>query len=151
MSGRELSMEERNKLMETAAVSMAITSFAFLAYFVYLMENKLLPTMWVFLLKWCLPFIMVGVLSGIITFEVGYHRKIKSPWKFHVKRLGGQLLLLATSTLSFVVFVGWMDEVLTPTMDGKGFLVGSFIFALAFAAVVLKFRRIVGKLQNGSW
>jgi uncharacterized integral membrane protein len=148
---RELSWEERNQLCGIVAVSILATFFVFLAYFTYLMENKLLPTIWDALLKLGLPFMLCSVCAAMISFEVGYHRKAKGPWKFHLKRLGGQLVLLLPSTLTFVGLVGLMDEVLSSATGGRGFMVGSMVWAVVFMVVILKFRRQVAKLVNGSW
>jgi hypothetical protein len=87
----------------------------------------------------------------MITFEVGYHMKVKSPWSFHLKRIGGQLILLLLGAFSFAGLTGLMDEVLSSTSGGRGFMVGSLIWALAFAAIIYKFRHFVAKLENGSW
>jgi hypothetical protein len=146
--------EEMRKILEGCAVVMIATVAIFLAYFVYLMHNSILTPespISLFLLIIALPAMLSFGLAGIITFELLYHRKIRKPLQFHLKRAFGQIALFLIGIVPAAVLIELFDRFLSPYFGRGIFLLGPFVWVWVFVIIVFKFRKFIRKLGNGAW
>jgi hypothetical protein len=151
MTNEELSWEETNHLYKLCAIPMLFVFFIMLIYFNYLMYTGSLKTRWDFIILIALPFFIFFPTAGMVTFELVYHQKIKKSLKFHVKRFMGRTLLLLVSVLSFFGFLIITQQLLYPIISDLDVIVGSVLWVVAFALVILRFRKLFAKLDRGEW
>lgn len=148
----DLSWEEKNRLYGMSMIPFFVVLFALSIYFVYLMKNNLLKSMWDLVLQIGLPLIVIGLPAASLTFEVLHHRKTKKPLIFHLKRFTGRVLLILISAFSFFSFLAILNTLLPPIIGEEGtFIAGILIWLLAFYVVLTTFRDFFTKLDKGDW
>lgn len=148
----ELSSEEKNRLYGISMIPFFVVLFALSIYFVYLMENNLLKSIWDVIIQIGLPLIVIGLPVASLTFEFLHHRQIKKPLIFHMKRFTGRVLLILASALSFFCFLAILNVSLSPIVGEEGtFITGILIWLLAFYTVLTTFREFFKKLDKGDW
>ncbi len=129
-----------------------VVLFALSIYFVYLMENNLLKSLWDLVVQIGLPIIVIGLPAASLTFEVLHHRKIKNPLMFHMKRFTGRVLLILISAFSLFSFLAILNTLLPSIIGEEGtFIAGILIWLLAFYVVLKTFRGFFTKLDKGNW
>lgn len=151
MTTEELSWEETNHLYKLCLIPTFIIFFIILVYFNYLMYTGSLKTLWDFIIRVGWLYIFMPI-TFFIAFELLYHRKIKKPPTFHLKRLIGRMLLLLLSALSFFGFLFVTQPVFYPIMGNwGGLVVGSVLWTVFFTLVIIRFRKLFAKLDRGNW
>lgn len=151
MTERELSWEEINNLYKLSLIPTLLVFFVVLIYFNYLMYADSLKSVWDGLLH-VGPLFTAMPIVFFLTFEALYHRKLRKPLRFHLKRFIGRILPLLASALSyfgFLIFI--VNPFLSPIMGDRGLLVGSVLWIVIFFLVVMRFRKILAKLDSGNW
>lgn len=87
----------------------------------------------------------------MVTFEILYHRKVKSPLEFHLKRFSGRLFLLLVSGLWFFGMLIGLEPVLSSLVGDRDFLVSFVLAVIVYALVILKVKEFVSRLDKGEW
>ena len=151
MTAEDLSWEERNHLYKLSAIPTLCVFFVILIYFNYLMYTDPLETRWEFVTLICLPFFIFFPTTFMVTFEILYHRKVSKPISFHLKRLVGQMFFLAVSASWFLAMLIIMQPVLSPIIGDRDFLVSSVLSLIIFAIVVVRFRKIIDRIDRAEW
>ena len=151
MTTEDLSWEERNHLYKLSAIPMFCVFLAILIYFNYLMYTDPLETRWDFVTLIGLPFFFFFPTTFMVTFEILYHRKVRKPISFHLKRLVGQMFFLSVSALWFFGMLIVMQPVLSPIVGDRDFLVSSFLSLIIFAIAVVRFRKIINRIDRAEW
>lgn len=142
MNAEELSWEEKNHLYKLCTIPTLIVFYAILIYLVYLMRTSPFKTVWEGLFH-IGPLLTVMPTTFFITFEVLYHRKVKKPLGFHMKRFAGRMLLLAVSVLSYFGFLIYLIKpIFSPIVGDRDFLVGSVLWVIIFSMIIKRFRGI---------
>jgi small-conductance mechanosensitive channel len=148
LSDQDLSQEETNHLYELSTIPMALVFFIFLGYFVYLEDNSLLKTQLDFIFRLFLPFAFSCLESGFVAFEVLYHRRIKKPLRFQLKRLTLNSLIMLFGIALFLVFSLGLNSFLSPIVGNEEFLVSALLTLLVFSAVILTFKDVIARLYE---
>jgi hypothetical protein len=151
MAREDLSPEEIERLYKICLIPMLSVFLIILIYFNYLMYTNPLKTRWDFLTEIGLPLFVLFPVSGMVTFEILYHRKVKSPLKFHLKRFLGRLFLLLLSGLWFFGVLIVLEPVLSPIVGDRDFLVSFILATIVYALVILKLKEFVNRLDKGEW
>ncbi len=151
MTKEELSPEEINRLYKLCVIPMLSVFYVILAYFVYLLLTDALITRWDLMTRILLPFFIFFPVSGMVTFEILYHRKVKSPLKFHLKRFSGRLFIILLSFLWYFGLVIGLEPVLSPIVGDRDFLVSSVLASVVYALVVLELKEYISRLEKGEW
>ncbi len=149
LSDKDLSWEETNHLYELSTIPVALVFFVFLGYLVYLLHYSLLKTQFDFLVRWFLPFFFFFLESGLVTFEVLYHRRIKKPVKFHLKRLTANSLIGLFGAALLLGFVLGLHPFLFPIAGNNDFLISALLTLLVFSVIILKFKNVIVRLNKG--
>lgn len=148
MTEKDLSWEERNQLYKLCAIPMSITFCIFLIYFIYLMQNALIQTTWDFLTKVLIEVIIIPTLIFALTFELLYHRKIKKPLKFHLKRFSISASLILISAFSIFALLSFVDAVLSQYLGGRAILIGAILWTLIFFIIVTKYQKFLESFKQ---
>lgn len=151
MTSEELSPKEIDRLYKLCVIPMLSVFYVILAYFVYLLLTDGLKTRWEFLTRIGVPFFVLFPVSGMVTFEILYHRKVKSPLEFHLKRFSGRLFLLLVSGLWFFGMLIGLEPVLSSLVGDRDFLVSFVLAVIVYALVILKVKEFVSRLDKGEW
>jgi hypothetical protein len=149
LNDQDLSPEETNHLYELSTIPMALVSIVFLGYLVYLLHYSLLKTQADFLVGWFLPLAFFGLESGFITFEVLYHRRIKKPLRFHLKRLVANTLIVLFGIALLFVFTLGLHPFLSSIVGKDDFLVSALLTLLVFSVVILRFKDAIARFHKG--
>jgi hypothetical protein len=147
----DLTWEERNHLYKLSAIPMFCVFLAFLIYFNYLMYTDPLETRLEFITLIGLPFFISFPMAGILSYEILYCRMVKRSLRFDLKRFVGRTFFLLVSGFWFFSMLLIMQPVLSPIIGDSDFLVSIFLSLIIFALIVVRFRRIVSKLDRGEW
>lgn len=151
MSNDESSWEDLQRLYQLSTIPMFLVFVAFLAYFVFLMHMGLLQTTFDFIFRLALPFCLLFASSGIVTFELLYHRRFRKPWIFHLKRATGRFSIILFGISLFLLFGLGMRPVLLPLVGDNDIIVSALLGLAVFIVVVLKFRQFISKLDRGDF
>jgi len=151
MTSDELSPGEIERLYKICLIPMLSVFEVILAYFVYLLLTDALTTRWELMTQILLPFFIFFPVSGMVTFEILYHRKVKSPLKFHLKRFSGRLFIILLSGLWYFGLVIGLEPVLSPVVGDRDFLVSSVLASVVYALIILKLKGYISKLEKGEW
>lgn len=136
-------------MYELSSVSLVLVFFVFMGYFVYLEHYSLLKTRFDFLFRFFLPFFILFPESGFVTFEVLYHKRIKKPLKFHLKRLTANSLVLVLGVVLLFGFVLGLHPFLSPIVGNNDFLISVLLTLLVFSVIILRFKNVIVKLNKG--
>lgn len=127
---------------------MASVFFVFLGYLAYLLHYSLLKTQLDFLVRWFLPFAFSCLESGFVTFEVLYHKRIKKPLKFHLKRLAANSLIILFGIALLLGFSLGLHPFLFPIVGNEEFLVSALLTLLVFSVVILRFKDAIARFYK---
>lgn len=152
MTTVELSREEEIHLYNLSCIPVTVVSVILAAYFVYLMQNNLLESLWDYLTRVGLLIAIIPTTVLFMTFEILYRRQVKKPLGFHVKRFAGRMAIALTVTLSLFIIFGFFSKVVSLPMSEWNILIFSAViwFLLWFIAVV-KLKETLNKLNKASW
>jgi len=159
MVTRELTREEEDRLYAISCIPAVIISTAIALHYLFFRLEQIYPpgapfepVMWDVLPRFFLPLLTWAPISFILTFEILYHRKIKKPLKFHVKRFMGRTLVLLIGMALF--YATWIPFIfLYPLISASYALIWWVIFfiiwSLTFYVILTKFKGFFSKLEKG--
>jgi len=156
MVTRELTREEEDRLYAISCIPFVIISTAIALHYLFFRLEEVYPpgapfepVIWDILPRLFLPLLTWAPISFILTFEILYHRKIKKPLKFHVKRFMGRTLVLLIGMASFfAIYIPFLF--LSPLISASYALIFILIiWSLTFYVILTKFKGFFGKLEKG--
>jgi hypothetical protein len=78
-----------------------------------------------------------------------YHRRIKKPLKFHLKRLTANSLVGLLGVALLLGFVLGLHPFLFPIVGNNEFLISVLLTLLVFSVIVLRFKDALARLNKG--
>jgi hypothetical protein len=147
--GMKMESREEIRLYNLSLVPAGVIFIVFLFLFIYLLQNKLLATIWDFL-WFAIPFWMLIIETIFFSFESFYKRQFNKP--FNLKRLIGRTtitiigstLLLAIAIVFKNLQFSWMSESIALLLIGITWFV---IWIILF----ISFKQMFSKLSQGKW
>ncbi len=157
MTSEELTRKEEDRLYAMSSIPFLIIFFVTLIYYSFFRLEEIYPpgapfepVMWDMLPRFFLPMLTMAPITFFLTFEILYHRKIKKPLKFHVKRFTGRMVILLTAVALFSAIYIFSYFVLSPLISARyALLCTLIIWSLTFYAIITKFRGFFSKLEKG--
>lgn len=152
MPNEELSHEEENHLLNLACIPLLVF-FPFLGvYFVYLMHNNLLKSVFDVLIHIGLVLAIAMPAIVFLTFEVLYSRRIKKPPRFLFKRFIGRMMITSFGASTFFITISVFLLTLSSLIGERNALLLSFAtWAIVWFACVVGFKEIFAKVYKGKW
>ena len=138
----ELTFEERKHLYNMLAIAFLLTVWAFLAYFVYLMDTNPLQIGWDFTIRFGIPFSIVEPTAWFLSYEVFYPKRVRKSRMFHIRRFARRTLSMITVMVSFFGIMSLSEITFSKTLGDDAIFPGIFLFLSIFGiAVFLWLRR----------
>lgn len=151
MTEEELSWKEQEDIRKLCVIPTLIAFLAILTYFVYLMHNNALATVWDYFSQIGLLFATIPLTIFMATYEVLYSRKVKKTLKFHLKRFAGRMFIILLAFSSFFMSLVLSYIALSPTIGDEAVLPGIVIWLIGIFIVGTKFSEFFGRFEKGEW
>lgn len=141
MTYEGLTIEDREHLYRLCVIPFIITLCIFIFYLVFLMRNQMIKTTMDLLTKLFLPFVIIVIMVGVISFETLYHRKVKKPLMFHMKRLVWQFLFVLACAISFFALLLLFDTYFSQILGKWNAVLALLLWTVVFAVMVTRYQR----------
>jgi hypothetical protein len=152
MVTEELSKKEEIHLYNLSVIPCAIVFILIMVYFVYLMHTNPIKSVADYLFRVGSLIAIFLPLSIFGTFELLYSRKVKKPFKIHLKRFIGKMVVALTMMSSlFGILSIFFYGIPTFVSEAVALICSFTIWSLIWAITILRFRRVFDKLYQGQW
>jgi hypothetical protein len=148
-----LTRKEEERLYFLSSIPAVVIFFISACYYGFVHLNESYPQesfMWDFLTHFFLQVMIGAPAAAVLTFEILYQRRMKSPVKIHAKRFLSRMTLVLVSV--FLLFASYVISCffLAPLISERyAMLCSFFIWVLTLCIILSKFKRFINLLNKG--
>jgi hypothetical protein len=157
MKDLKISQKEEDKLYLISSIPSILICLAFAMLYTFRVKEIYQQGFQFDYILWdMIPyFLMLPItasFSFLLAYEVLYHRKIKEPLNFHIKRLTGRITTVIFGATSFVlIYTAFLTFLLPLTSPAITLFAISLVWSLLFFMLMKKFKETFSKFEKGEW